>query len=164
MNDSTFEANMDNMTSEENSFSLREDILSKMTRIKSKKDLKAWLSYERKKYKIGNGLASFISAVLFLSEKYVLWRIQRRLRITEYHLNCGHKLRYKINLAIYHSNAFRIGINVPPNTCGKGLKIVHIGSVLINKDARIGEDAVFTSTRQLLQAAKEKMLLLLTIL
>ena len=127
---------------EENS-SLREEILSKMTRIKSKKDLNEWLDYERKKYKIGNSLASFISAILFLSEKHILWRIQRRLRICEYHLNCRHKLRYKINIAIYHSNAFRAGINIPPNTCGKGLKIVHLGNVLINQNARIGEDAVF---------------------
>ena len=123
--------------------SLRESIFSKMTRIKSRKDLKAWLKYEKKKYKIVNGLISFICAVLFLSEKHILWRIQKRLRICEYHLNCGHKLRYKMNLAKYHSRAFRVGVNIPPNTCGKGLRIVHVGSVLVNQNARIGEDAVF---------------------
>ena len=114
-----------------------------MTRIKSKKDLKTWLSYERRKYKIGNSLLSFISAILFLSEKKVTWRIQRRLRICEYHLNCGHKLRYKINLALYHRLSFKVGIKIPPNTCGKGLFIVHLGSVLVNSGAKIGEDVSF---------------------
>lgn len=109
----------------------------------SKKDLREWLSYEKKRYKIGNSFLSFICAVLFLSEKSVLWRVQKRLRITEYHKNCGHRLRYKISLSMYHRLSFKIGIKIPPNTCGKGLHIVHLGSVLVNSGARIGENVSF---------------------
>ena len=127
-----------------------------MTRIKSKKDLNAWLDYERKKYKIGNSLLSFISAILFLSEKKVIWRIQRRLRITEYHLNCGHKLRYKINLAMYHRLSFKVGVKIPPNTCGKGLWIVHLGSILINSEARIGENASFHINSSIVAGSNNK--------
>lgn len=44
---------------------------------------------------------------------------------------------------MYHRLALKAGIKIPPNTCGKGLKIVHLGDVLIHEKARIGEDAVF---------------------
>ena len=90
---------------------------------------------------MGNPISAFLGGWLFFSEKGVLWCIQRRLRICEYHLNCGHKLRYKMNLLLYHRRAFKVGIKIPPNTCGKGLRIVHIGQILINAGAVIGENA-----------------------
>lgn len=34
----------------------------------------------------------------------------------------------------------RYGLNIPLNTCSKGLKIIHVGSVLIHPDAAIGEN------------------------
>lgn len=44
---------------------------------------------------------------------------------------------------MYHRLAFRAGIKIPPNTCGKGLRIMHIGDVLVHEKTRIGENAVF---------------------
>ena len=124
------------------SANLKERLLGKMKRIRSKADLKEWLAYEKNQYGIGNSVISFVLAWLYVSEKHISWRIQRRLRVTEYYLNCGHRFRYKLSVALYHRIAFKAGIKIPPNTCGKGLHIVHLGDIMINEDARIGEDAV----------------------
>lgn len=34
----------------------------------------------------------------------------------------------------------RYGIHIPLNTCGKGLKLMHVGPVLINPKAKLGEN------------------------
>lgn len=102
--------------------------------IASKKDLQEWLKYERKKY-------SHITPVFFLfplTEADAIWKYQRRLRITEYHQNVNHKIRYFISRIMLYRLQFRYGMKVKPNSCGKGLKIMHAGSVLTNGD--IGED------------------------
>lgn len=102
--------------------------------IENRADLRAWLSYERKKYKSATPLY-FLG---ILTEQDAIWKYQRRLRITEYHFNTNHKLRYVMSRLRLHRMQFRYGMKLRLNSCGKGLKIMHLGSILTNGD--LGED------------------------
>ena len=102
--------------------------------ITSRKQLKTWLSYERKKYKSVTPIWWLIPA----TEQDAIWKYQRRLRVTEYHLNTQHRLRYPISRFLLHQMQFRYGMKIRLNSCGKGLKIMHLGSILTNGDW--GED------------------------
>lgn len=58
-------------------------------------------------------------------------------------MNTGHKLMaciYKVRLTRMQN---RYALHIPANTCGKGLKIMHVGPVLINGNATVGKDCVF---------------------
>ena len=102
--------------------------------ISSKSDLKSWLRYEKKKYTSVTPLY----ALGILTEQDAIWKYQRRLRITEYHKNTGHKLRYAVSRILLHKMQFRYGMKIKLNSCGKGLKIMHLGSLLTNGD--LGHD------------------------
>ena len=102
--------------------------------IKSHSDLKAWLSYEKKKYAVRTPLGT----ILPMTEQDAIWKYQRRLRVTEYHQNTGHNLRYLFSRYLLHRMQFKYGMKVKLNSCGKGLKIMHMGSILTNGD--LGED------------------------
>ena len=102
--------------------------------ISSRKELKSWLKYEKKKYTSLTPLFCLGA----LTEQDAIWKYQRRLRITEYHYNTGHKIRYVFSRIKLHRLQFRYGMKVRLNSCGKGLKIMHLGSLLTNGD--IGED------------------------
>lgn len=74
------------------------------------------------------------------SERYILCKHVKLLRRTEYHTNCGHRIRkiiYKIRL---NRLQLKYSIHVPINSCGRGLKIMHVGSILINGKSRLGKD------------------------
>lgn len=102
--------------------------------IQTRTELKEWLSYEKKKYRSTTPLW-FLG---LLSEQDAIWKYQRRLRLTEYHYNKNHKLRYAISRVLLHRMQFRYGMKIKLNSCGKGLKIMHMGSLLTNGD--LGED------------------------
>ena len=74
----------------------------------------------------------------------IIWTFERLLRKCEYYINCKHdyfssiylkflKLRY-VNLS--HKLGFSIGFN----TCGPGLCLEHYGNIVINQNARIGNN------------------------
>lgn len=106
--------------------------------IKTKSDLKKILLYEKERY-FGKEKILF-SYIIGVSEKIIIWKFQKNLRKYEYHLNNNHRIRkiiFKYKLLKYRN---KFGINIPPNTVKKGLKIMHLGSILINKNASIGEN------------------------
>jgi serine O-acetyltransferase len=74
-----------------------------------------------------------------------IWYFLRLLRATEYQLNCGvalHERPWQMWTKLQFKRArLLLGFNVPPNTCGPGLNLVHEGDILINTDARIGSYA-----------------------
>lgn len=102
--------------------------------IESRADLKDWLKYEKSKYK----RVTPLYGLGLLTEQDAIWKYQRRLRITEYHQNTGHKLRYIVSRIFLHRMQFRYGMKVKLNSCGRGLRIMHLGSLLTNGD--LGED------------------------
>ena len=68
-----------------------------------------------------------------------VWAFQRRLRKAEYVTNC-HKNVLRRALAQYRLKSFgtRLGFSIPINTFGPGLAIAHVGTIVVNKGARIG--------------------------
>jgi len=65
------------------------------------------------------------------------------LRRAEYYTNCKKSLLYR-PLVLFFQLRHRImgnkcGYSIPLNTCGKGLNLAHVGTVIINADARIGD-------------------------
>lgn len=45
-------------------------------------------------------------------------------------------------------------MHIPLNTCGKGLKLLHTGPILINSNARIGENCVLHINTALVSGSK----------
>lgn len=111
-------------------------MLPEEKRIKTKQQLKQWLELELRPYP--RGIKTWIP-----TENSVLRKHQILLRKTEYYTNTDRKLValfYKVRLARLQS---RHALLVPVNVCGKGFRIVHIGPVLINNKAVVGENCRF---------------------
>lgn len=106
--------------------------------VKTRKELRDYITYERKKYCLSK--FSAFAKYLLSFEVAVIWHWQKRLRITEYHYNAGHKIRYVLSLVKLNRLSINTGLHIPINVCGKGLKIMHLGSILCNPRTKIGED------------------------
>lgn len=102
-------------------------------RINNKEDLKDWLRYELKKYKGSR----------FGGEGAILRKHQILLRKTEYYKNTNKKLMYIIYKFRLNRIQNRYALHIPINCCGKGLKIMHIGPVLMNDKVTVGENCSF---------------------
>lgn len=108
------------------------------TRIKTREQLKDWLDFELERYP--NHGRYRIYNLLLMSENAVLRRHQKLLRITEYHINSGHRFRaklYRMRLEIFQ---MKWRIHIPPNVFGRGLHVMHVGEMHINGKARAGEN------------------------
>lgn len=103
--------------------------------IRSKKELKDILQYELSKY----GKKSFLYRFI-MTEDTILKRHITLLRKTEYYTNTNKKIRaifYKMRLLKLQN---QYALHIPINTCEKGLKIMHVGPVLINDKAKLGQN------------------------
>ncbi len=107
--------------------------------IDSKEKLRDWLEYESKYYIEHNRIVFTLRSIACF-EKNVIWHFQKRLRITEYYKNCGHKVRYALSKMLLNKLSNKTGLRIEENVCGRGLHIMHLGPVLTNKNVRIGEN------------------------
>ena len=110
-------------------------MLPQNMRIQSKFDLKSFLEKELCAYSKNPIINCFL-----VGEGSVLRRHQLLLRKTEYFVNTKKKIFasfYKFKLQRFQA---KYGLNVPLNCCGKGLRIMHLGPVLINSKATLGEN------------------------
>ena len=112
-------------------------MLPREQRIYTKQQLKQWLDYELRWYSGG------LKAALLITERSILRRHQILLRKAEYHQNSGHKIRALFYLLRLLRLQSRHSLNIPRNVCAKGLKIMHLGPILINGKAVVGEDCSF---------------------
>lgn len=106
-------------------------------RIRSKKQLQDVLALEKAKYSCK---FYWISYLLGVSENAILRHHAILLRKAEYHTNAGHKLRavwYKMFLKRLQ---LKYGLIIPLNTCESGLRILHLGPILINGYTQIGKN------------------------
>lgn len=117
--------------------------------IKTKSDLKEWLKYEKQKYT----MLSPFHWLFELTEADFIWRYQKRLRKTEYYLNSNKKLLYFISRSLLYRLQAKYGMKIKPNSCGKGLKIMHLGSILTNGD--IGEDCAIHVNVSIVSGGRE---------
>ena len=104
-------------------------------RITSKKELREWLQYEKRLYP-----CNALSYLLGIGESAILRKHQILLRKAEFHKNCKHRVRYAWNLIQLRSIQSKYALHVPLNCCEKGLRIMHLGPVLINGRATVGRD------------------------
>ena len=93
-----------------------------------------WLKYEKKGYKF----TSLLGEIICMTEDDYLWRYQKRLRLTEYYINTNKHIRYMISRVKLIRLTAKLGVNIRINSCGRGLRIAHISSVITNGD--IGKD------------------------
>lgn len=108
-------------------------MIEKEKQIHSKEDLKRFLSVEKEKYG-GHYL------LLPFREEDILAKHAILLRKTEFHKNKKHKIRgliYYIRLLMLQN---RYSIRIPLNTFEEGLKIMHLGPVLVNGNASVGKN------------------------
>ena len=109
-----------------------------MDQIRTRKQLQEWLDIEMTKYG-KRGRLDFLQ----LSEKAILRKHQNLLRKTEYFTNTGKKIRAKWYLFQLRKIQLKYSIHIPLNCCNLGLKIMHVGPILINGNAIVGKNCVF---------------------
>lgn len=101
--------------------------------IKSKADYLKYISYEDKKM--------HTSYPHFTKEKEQILKFIKLYRKLEYYTNCHPKSLYLKYLKYkYNKLSNKYNFYIPINTIDKGLCIVHIGPIYINKYAKIGKD------------------------
>lgn len=104
--------------------------------IKSKKDLKEFLKYESSKY----GLKSIRIPFICIKERDYLWKYNYLLRNTEYCINTKKKIRSIIYKIIFSRYQNKHQIHIPINTFDKGLRLMHLGPILVNGKVKAGKD------------------------
>lgn len=112
-------------------------------RIQTREDLKDWLTYETRFYR--NQGKYRVMNWLLLGENAVLRRHQILLRKTEYHINSGHRLLakfFKLRLVQFQ---IKYGMHIPPNTFGRGLRVMHVSKMHVNDKVRAGENCTIHS-------------------
>lgn len=104
--------------------------------INNKKELKEFLEYERKNY----GRRSTRMPLICIRESSYLWKYNVLLRKTEYYVNTGNKLMSFIYRAILAKYKNKHQIYIPINTFDRGLKMMHLGPILVNGRVKGGKD------------------------
>lgn len=113
--------------------------MSEKNRIQTRKQLREWLDYEKARYP----QESYLKYLLQTNENSLIWKHQKLLRTTEYHINANHKLRAKLCRLRLNRLQMKHAMHIPPNVCGKGLKVMHVGPILMNENVRVGENCRF---------------------
>ena len=106
--------------------------------IESKKDLNEYLAADRRAL----GLNAQNRSVLkdFIAPN-VIWKFQKKLRHLEYHTNTSGKgLYYKYLRLKFEKYSLKLGFSIPVNVFGPGLAIVHYGTIIVNKNTRVGKN------------------------
>ena len=72
-----------------------------------------------------------------------IWKFERALRFHEYYFNNKAKNILNSMLCRYwawrhHKLGVELGFTIPVNTCGRGLRLSHYGSIVINGNAKLG--------------------------
>lgn len=115
--------------------------------IRTYKDLNEYLKADSQNYwHLHQGWLKRWYSHLFtdpMTDQTKIWDYIYNLRHLEYHLNNSGlihtfaKIFYSWRL---RKLGYKTGLQIPPNTCGKGLTIWHWGTIIINGRARLGEN------------------------
>lgn len=114
-------------------------MLPENKRINSKKDLLMFLEIEYNKY----GLSYPQKVPLFFKENELLAFYHYLLRHSEYHVNRKNRIRSVIYRAALYTLSNLLSIHIPINCCDMGLKIMHVGPVLMNGNVTVGKNCAF---------------------
>ena len=104
--------------------------------IQSKADYREYLELDLKALGINNNLIN-----RFMHD---IWKYQRLLRRYEYHINCSHGMLGKLTKLYFRYRLLKkgrsLGFSIPPNVFGSGLSIAHAGTIVVNKNAKVGKN------------------------
>lgn len=111
--------------------------------IKNKKDLKEYLEADYKYYK--RDTKKKIKNTLMAEHLTLIWRYIKYLRYLEYYTNKSNKTIFTTIAKFYYNRRKNklgnlLGFYISPNIFEKGLTICHNGSIIINGEAKIGEN------------------------
>ena len=110
--------------------------------IKSKQDLREYILADSAISRPQTGkqklIAAFAQYPAHALRKFLIF-----LRKQEYFINTANGSKLKGFLGLYYERkknriGNRIGVEIGPNCFGKGLTIYHLGSIIVNSNARIG--------------------------
>lgn len=110
------------------------------THIDNKTKLKKVLAYEIDKN--GNYGGSKLLKYCFInfSERQVICKHQVLLRKTEYYTNTNKKIRAIIYKIMLYRLQNKYSLHIPLNSFGEGMKIMHLGPILVNDKVTVGKD------------------------
>lgn len=97
------------------------------------------MAYELPNY-IGKNKGGVFRKMFCVTENDVLRKHQIFLRKSEYYTNVNNKLLstyYKVKLFRLQN---KYALHIPLNCCGRGLKIMHLGPILMNGGVTVGKD------------------------
>ena len=102
--------------------------------IKNKQDYLEYLQADA----AANHFDSSFSGRINLQRKFL-----RQLRKVEYLSNVrGNKFRLALAKYRFYQLSVKTGFTIPPNTFGKGLFLPHLGTIVVNTTARLGDDCI----------------------
>lgn len=110
--------------------------------ILSKTDYKYYLAAD----KVALGRKDFSIKTYFIELFFpdYIWKFQRLLRKVELAKNCNKTLYGKLEFIYlqfwFKKMSLKLGFSIPPNVFGPGLAIVHYGTIVINPNARVGDN------------------------
>lgn len=110
--------------------------------INSKKAYKQFLKSDKEALGINNNNI-LLNIKDFFFPNYI-WKFQKLLRKLEYFHNCKNK---GLNKFYYYYLKFRfrvlsvkLGFSIPINVFGPGLSIVHYGTIIVNRNTKVGKN------------------------
>lgn len=106
--------------------------------ITNKNELFEYLSLELNFYGYNKNSHFFWGGCI--RERDILAKQTYLLRKTEYYFNTNKQIRYYIYKIRMEYLQNKYSIHIPLNVCKKGLKILHVGPILINPNSKIGEN------------------------
>lgn len=114
--------------------------------VSNKQDYKSYLEWDAK----SRGLKlNTISKIIFHSYFDELWRFQKLLRKYEFYRNKKKNvfiyLMYQVIRFRYKKMSIKLGFSIPPNVLGPGCYLPHYGTIIINGNARIGQNCLIHS-------------------
>ena len=125
--------------------------------IQNRQDLCSFISEDMKLYpKLSNGGFSKLKIILVtnpINSQHQIYNYLICLRHAEYHHNNSFFSKKRGLIAAFHTFlcifynwrlkqiSYKTGFQIPPNVIGKGLQIWHYGTIIINPNVQIGDNA-----------------------
>ena len=110
--------------------------------IHSKNDLKKILKYEKNIY-FNNSFAIFLRKKISSDEEYLIYKYIKYLRLSDWYFNEKKWIPHMYYRRKKNRLGAMLGISISHDLIGKGLRIWHYGSIIINGKAKIGENCQF---------------------
>ena len=110
--------------------------------ITSKEEYKYYLEQDR--IALGIKHSSLKQRLMDIVAPNYILKFQRLLRKKEYYENCKkgilNNFYYQIIRLKFRKISLKLGFSIPGNVFGPGLSIVHYGTIVVNKNAKIGKN------------------------